>query len=67
MQHKKGIAGWLVQECVMPRMLFSPMDALYCAKFAELLHTTGVPYFSTVWYYNEVRAVRGVQLCEAPV
>jgi hypothetical protein len=32
-----------------------PQDAAFCAKFAELLNALCVPYFSTVWYYNQVR------------
>ncbi|GFH10339.1 uncharacterized protein HaLaN_05633, partial [Haematococcus lacustris] len=29
-------------------------DAAYTARFTALLHAHNVPYFSTVWYYNEL-------------
>ena len=36
-------------------MLFSPEDALYACKFAELLHNLGTPYFSTLQFFDRVR------------
>ncbi|KAG1660029.1 hypothetical protein FOA52_010014 [Chlamydomonas sp. UWO 241] len=54
----------LVEECILPRMLFSPEDALYCAKFPALLHQLDTPYFSTLLFYNELlRTVPHVLKC----
>ena len=36
-----------VTECVLPRLLFSPEDALFASKFVHLLHQSDVPGFST--------------------
>lgn len=43
---------WLfIQHCILPRATFSCVDALYCAKFVDLLHDLNVPYFNTLLYY----------------
>jgi THO complex subunit 2 len=43
---------WLfLQQCILPRVLFSGTDALYCAKFIELMHLSSVPYFNTLQCY----------------
>ena len=47
-------------ECVMPRCLFSPVDALYCAKLVHMMHNMSVPFFSSIWYYNKVGAGGGL-------
>lgn len=36
----------LMQHCIMPRVLLSPEDALYCARFLLLLNEVDVPAFS---------------------
>ncbi|EDQ84834.1 uncharacterized protein MONBRDRAFT_34529 [Monosiga brevicollis MX1] len=38
-----------MQTCVFPRCFFSAIDAIYCAKFAEMLHNMGTPHCT----YNE--------------
>ena len=38
----------LLQECFLPRLLFSPLDALYAFKMIFYLHASGAPGFSTV-------------------
>jgi len=54
----------IVEECVLPRMLFSPEDALYSAKFPALLHSLDTPGFSTLLFYNELlRTVPHVLKC----
>lgn len=36
----------LLQHCIFPRCVFSPADAVYCAKFVQLMHSqeSPVPY-----------------------
>ena len=38
----------ILQHCVLDRVLMSPLDAVYCAHFARLLHNAEVPLVSTV-------------------
>ena len=38
----------LLQECFLPRLLFSPLDALYTFKMIFFLHASGPSGFSTV-------------------
>jgi THO complex subunit 2 len=42
----------LLRHCVLPRIMLSPGDALYCARFVALLHANDTPGFSTIAYYN---------------
>ena len=51
----RGNVSILAADCFLPRMMFSPEDALYCAKLPQLLHELEVPSFSTLFFYNEVR------------
>ncbi len=44
----------LIEECLLPRLLFSPEDALYTAKLTELLHDIETPHLTTMFLYNEV-------------
>ena len=44
----------LLQVCILPRALFSPEDALYSARFIDLLHRMDVPGFSTLACYRGV-------------
>lgn len=52
------IAAEVVQHCVLPRLLQSPADARYAARFLLLLHAVGAPYFSTLLCLDHVRARR---------
>jgi len=38
-----------MQLCVLPRMLFSGTDALFCARFLKLMHDKSVHGFSTIY------------------
>jgi THO complex subunit 2 len=44
----------LLQKCVLPRVLLSPEDALFTAKFMERLHQINTPGFSTLQYYHMI-------------
>ncbi|EFW23119.1 THO complex component [Coccidioides posadasii str. Silveira] len=38
----------IIQQCLLPRLLLSPVDALYCFKILKYLHSSGTPNFRTV-------------------
>ncbi|KAG9026250.1 THO complex subunit 2 [Tulasnella sp. JGI-2019a] len=48
------LMGEIVQHCIHPRLLLSPMDAEYCARMIKLLHRAGTPAFSTASCYDRV-------------
>ena len=53
-----------VQMCVYPRVLLTPKDALYTAKFFVLLHQMNTPFYSTLSYVNQVvRQLTPTVLC----
>lgn len=43
-----------LQLCLFPRCTFTPVDALYCAKFVNLIHSLKTPNFSTLLCYDRV-------------
>ena len=43
-----------LQHCIFPRCVFSPADAVYCAKFVQQTHAQGTPFFSTLQYYDKL-------------
>ncbi len=45
----------LIENCIQPRCLLSPMDADYCARLIRTLHVRGTPGFYTLMCYNKVR------------
>ncbi|KAK0490679.1 transcription factor/nuclear export subunit protein 2-domain-containing protein [Armillaria novae-zelandiae] len=42
----------MLEHCIYPRCLLSPMDADYTAQMIRLLHTQGTPGFQTIVCYN---------------
>lgn len=44
----------MVQECIMPRALQSPADALYCAKFMLKMHEMEAGNLNIPMYFNDV-------------
>jgi THO complex subunit 2 len=44
-----------LQLCLFPRCTFTALDALYCAKFVNLIHNLKTPNFSTLLCYDRVR------------
>lgn len=48
------IVSNFIQYCVWPRILLSPNDASFCAKFIRQLHTLGTPKFSTLGVYDNI-------------
>nr|XP_002128581.1 THO complex subunit 2-like [Ciona intestinalis] len=43
-----------LQLCIFPRSIFSPLDAVYCAKFVHMLHEHKTPNFSTLLCFDRV-------------
>ncbi|XP_054719951.1 THO complex subunit 2-like [Uloborus diversus] len=43
-----------LQLCMFPRCIFTSVDALYCAKFVQLIHCLKTPNFSTLLCYDRV-------------
>ncbi|KFM75173.1 THO complex subunit 2, partial [Stegodyphus mimosarum] len=43
-----------LQLCLFPRCIFTPVDAVYCAKFVHLIHCLKTPNFSTLLCYDRV-------------
>lgn len=50
----KNFPSAFLQHCILPRVLYSAEDAVYCARFAMRLHVMSTPYFSTVIYVDKV-------------
>jgi THO complex subunit 2 len=44
-----------MQQCILPRAIFSDMDAIYCARFIELLHIQMTTHFPTLSLLDRVR------------
>ncbi|XP_061659532.1 THO complex subunit 2 isoform X2 [Syngnathoides biaculeatus] len=43
-----------LQLCLFPRCIFSSIDAVYCARFVELVHQQMTPNFCTLLCYDRV-------------
>jgi len=46
-----------LQSCVLPRVLCSEVDAVYCAEFVRTLHFTKTTDFQTIIFFDKVRVV----------
>lgn len=44
----------LMQLCIFPRCIFTPLDALYCAQFVHTVHALKTPNFSTLLCYDRL-------------
>ncbi|KAF6762809.1 transcription factor/nuclear export subunit protein 2-domain-containing protein [Ephemerocybe angulata] len=44
----------IIEHCIQPRSLLSPMDADYCAKIIRVLHLQGTPGFHTLKCYDKL-------------
>lgn len=47
---KQHFTKAFIQLCILPRVLYSSADAVYCAKFVEMLHNLQLPGFSPITY-----------------
>ncbi|KAJ7067990.1 transcription factor/nuclear export subunit protein 2-domain-containing protein [Mycena amicta] len=48
-----ALVGAIIEHCIQPRCLLSPMDADYCSQIIKVLHTLGTPGFHTLQCYNK--------------
>ncbi|CBF86420.1 hypothetical protein AN2226.2 [Aspergillus nidulans FGSC A4] len=44
----------LLEQCFLPRLLLSPIDAFYCFKMLKFLHAAGAPNFRTVGLLDQL-------------
>lgn len=44
----------LLEQCFLPRLLLSPIDAFYCFKMLKFLHSSGTPNFRTVGLLDQL-------------
>lgn len=51
---RSEITNQILQNCIIPRSMFSAGDALYCAKFLDMLHDLGTANLSIVSLYDRV-------------
>lgn len=49
-----ALAGYIIEQCIQPRCLLSPMDADFCVQFIKAMHSHGTPGFSTLQCYDKV-------------
>ncbi|KAI0254213.1 transcription factor/nuclear export subunit protein 2-domain-containing protein [Lactifluus subvellereus] len=47
-------ASAIIEHCIQPRCLLSPMDADYCAQVIKAIHIMGTPGFSTLMVYDRL-------------
>ncbi|KAH3759032.1 THO2 protein [Pelomyxa schiedti] len=53
-----------LQHCIFPRCMWSVTDAVFCAKFVQILHNIGTPNFLTLQYFHMVlKDVTGFLYC----
>ncbi|TFY55341.1 hypothetical protein EVG20_g9356 [Dentipellis fragilis] len=48
------LSSAIIEHCIQPRCLLSPMDADFCAQFIKVIHTLGTPGFSTLMVYDKL-------------
>ena len=48
------ISETLMQICILPRVLMSPVDATFCGRFFFFLHSIDAPSFSTVCFVDKI-------------
>jgi THO complex subunit 2 len=49
-----ALASAIIEHCIQPRCLLSPMDADYCAQVIKAIHIMGTSGFSTLMVYDRV-------------
>ncbi|KAI6105439.1 transcription factor/nuclear export subunit protein 2-domain-containing protein [Pisolithus sp. B1] len=54
-EHRSAVlASAIIEHCLQPRCLLSPMDADYCAQIIKVIHTQGTPGFPTLMVYDKL-------------
>ncbi|CAA7260264.1 unnamed protein product [Cyclocybe aegerita] len=44
----------IIEHCIQPRCLLSPMDADFCSQFIKVIHLQGTPGFHTLGCYDKM-------------
>ena len=52
-----------IQQCVLPRVTYSPADAAFCAVFMQRLIEFQMPWFPAFIYLDVVSALPSTQSC----
>ena len=50
----------MVERCIIPRLLISPEDAIYCAIFFLRMHELDMPGFSTCYAIDQVSRIQAI-------
>ncbi|KAG1857214.1 transcription factor/nuclear export subunit protein 2-domain-containing protein [Suillus tomentosus] len=54
-EHRSSVlASAIIEHCIQPRCLLSPMDSDFCAQFIKIMHTQGTPGFPTLVVYDKL-------------
>ncbi|KAG9317173.1 transcription factor/nuclear export subunit protein 2-domain-containing protein [Chiua virens] len=54
-EHRYAVlATAIIEHCIQPRCLLSPMDADYCAQIIKVIHTQGTLGFPTLMCYDKL-------------
>ncbi|KAJ3105928.1 THO complex subunit 2 [Phlyctochytrium planicorne] len=53
-EFRTDVTEYFIQFCLLPRVLFSPTDAIFCSKFIIRLHSIGTKNFSTIALYDKI-------------
>ncbi|KAG2148090.1 transcription factor/nuclear export subunit protein 2-domain-containing protein [Suillus clintonianus] len=54
-EHRSSVlASAIIEHCIQPRCLLSPMDSDFCAQFIKVMHTQGTPGFPTLVVYDKL-------------
>ena len=52
----------ILEHCITPRCLLSPMDADFCAQFIKVMHTQGTLGFHTLACYDKVSRLERIEI-----
>lgn len=48
------VSDAILEKCIVPRLLLSPIDADYCFRMIKVLHENGTPHFRTLSLYGRL-------------
>ncbi|KAG0214662.1 THO complex subunit 2 [Mortierella sp. GBA30] len=51
---RQDVISQVIQHCIYPRAILSNLDALFCAKFIQILHSIGTSDLSTLTLYDKI-------------
>lgn len=51
-----------LQACVLPRVLFSEVEAVYCSRFVTMMHASRVEQFQTMVFFDKIFIDVGIVL-----